>query len=126
MSFALLSVLHYYELHITVSFTLLNITTSFTLLRALHYLTLIRVLHYLTLLKSFTAMVILPRGFKCKIPPNIYLSGAVIKYADSFQYVGHVISKDFTNNEDIARETRNLYIRGNTIVQKFVLFGCRY
>ena len=50
-------VLHYFELHITESFTLLRalhysvfyITTSFTLLRAPHYLTLLRVLHYLSL-----------------------------------------------------------------------------
>ena len=64
-------------------------------------------------------MVILPRGFKCEIPPNIYLSGAVIKYVDLFQYLGRVISKYFTDNDDIARETRNLYIRGNSIVLKF-------
>ena len=66
------------------------------------------------------AMVILPRDFKCEILPNIYLSGAVMKYVYSFQYFGHVISKDFTDDEDIARETRKLYLRGNTIVRKSV------
>ena len=52
-------------------------------------------------------------------PPKIYLDGAVIKYVNSFSYLGHIISNDFTDDLDIQRETRNLYIRGNTIARKF-------
>ena len=37
----------------------------------------------------------------------------------SWWYLGHVISNDFYDDLDIARETRNLYVRGNTIIRKF-------
>ena len=38
---------------------------------------------------------------------------------NSFCYLGQIISNDFTDDLDIQRETRNLYIRGNTIARKF-------
>ena len=65
------------------------------------------------------AMRILPQGAKYSKPPNIYLCGAIISYVKTFRYLGHVISSDFTDDEDIERETRNLYTRGNTIARKF-------
>ena len=65
------------------------------------------------------AMLILPRGTKLDNPPLIYLNGCVIGYVDRFRYLGHIITSSFTDDEDIAREIRNLYVRGNTIIRKF-------
>ena len=64
-------------------------------------------------------MCILPRTAKPLIPPNIYLCGSIINFVDKFRYLGHIISNDCTDDWDIERETRSLYIRGNTIVKKF-------
>ena len=41
------------------------------------------------------------------------------RYVDQFRYLGHIITKNFSDDEDIERETRNLYIRGNTITRRF-------
>ena len=63
-------------------------------------------------------MVIKPRGiiFNC---PEICLSGTPINYVENFKYLGHIISINFTDDADIDREIRNLYVRGNTIARKF-------
>ena len=63
-------------------------------------------------------MVIKPRGmfFNC---PEICLSGTPIKYVENFKYLGHIISNNFSDDADIDREIRNLYVRGNTIARKF-------
>ena len=76
--------------------------------------------NYITFSTAKTeAMLILPRNMKLEDPPKIYLSGSKINYVESFRYLGHVISNDFYDDLDIARETRNLYVRGNTIIRKF-------
>ena len=65
------------------------------------------------------AMVIKPAGMQGLVPPKLYLGTHEISYVDCFKYLGHIITSDFTDDQDIERETRNLYIRGNTIVHKF-------
>ena len=76
--------------------------------------------NYITFSTSKTeAMVMLPAGMRIPNPPQLTLGGSVINYCDKFKYLGHIITKDGTDDEDIARETRNLYIRGNMIVRKF-------
>ena len=75
--------------------------------------------HYITYSATKTeAMVIKPRGmiFNC---PEICLSGTPINYVENFKYLGHIISSNFTDDADIDREIRNLYVRGNTIARKF-------
>ena len=64
------------------------------------------------------AMIIKPRGLSFD-PPDVTLSGVKIKYVSQFKYLGHIITERFTDDEDIEREIRNLYIRGNTIARKF-------
>ena len=64
------------------------------------------------------AMVIKPRGMHFKAP-DIFLSGTKICYVQRFKYLGHIITNEFTDDADIDREIRNLYIRGNTIARKF-------
>ena len=65
------------------------------------------------------AMLIRPRANTLLTPPRIYLGRTLIKYVDKFRYLGHIITDDFTDDEDIKRETRSLYVRGNTIARKF-------
>ena len=65
------------------------------------------------------AMVVKPRGSKLRTPPDIWLCGVKIKYVNSFKYLGHIVADDMTDDLDICREIRNLYVRGNTIARKF-------
>ena len=52
-------------------------------------------------------------------PPSIFLSGSRLQYVDSFRYLGHIITNDFKDDEDIKREIKSLNIRGNILVRKF-------
>ena len=64
-------------------------------------------------------MVIKPRLMRALVPPKLFIGGSEIRYVDNFKYLGHIISSDFTDDLDIEREVRSLYIRGNTIARKF-------
>ena len=76
--------------------------------------------HYITYSITKTeAMFIRPRGMSEFTLPKLYLGQSEIKYVSSFKYLGHFMSADFTDDSDINRETRNLYIRGNTLIRKF-------
>ena len=52
-------------------------------------------------------------------PPDIYLSGTVLQYVESFRYLGHIITNDFKDDVDIQRELKSIYVRGNVLVRKF-------
>ena len=76
--------------------------------------------HYITYsIEKTEAMFFKPAGMTDFVPPKIYIGNNLIKYVQNFKYLGHIISSDFSDDLDIERETRNLYIRGNTIIRKF-------
>ena len=76
--------------------------------------------HFITYSIAKTeAMIIKPRGMGLFVPPKLCIGVDEIQYVDNFKYLGHIISSSFTDDLDIEREVRNLYIRGNTIVRKF-------
>ena len=52
-------------------------------------------------------------------PPNIFLSGAILEYVTKFKYLGHTITNNFKDDEDILREIRSLNARGNVLIRKF-------
>ena len=64
-------------------------------------------------------MCVLPRGCGIEKLPNVYLSGNVLVYVDSFKYLGHIICSDFSDDEDIKREIRGICMRGNLLVRKY-------
>ena len=51
--------------------------------------------------------------------PNFQLCGAGLPYADSYTYLGHIISSDQSDNVDIMCQTRCLYAKANTTIRKF-------
>ena len=76
--------------------------------------------HFITYSHEKTVgMVIKPSRMSNFTPPKLYLGTAEIKYVENFKYLGHVLSRDLSDDSDIKRETRNLYIRGNTLIRKF-------
>ena len=64
-------------------------------------------------------MCICPSSVNIAILPDILLGNNIIKYVDFFKYLGHIINVKFKDDEDIMKEIRNLYARGNTIVRQF-------
>ena len=64
-------------------------------------------------------MRILPKSSKLGNCPAVYLGGEKLSLVDSFSYLGHIIVSDFSDDEDIKKETRKLCYRGNSLVRKF-------
>ena len=65
------------------------------------------------------AMCILPSSFSMTVLPKIRLYGENLEYVNKFNYLGHIISNDFYDDEDILKETRNLCARGNALIRQF-------
>ena len=43
-----------------------------------------------------------------------------LKYVESFQYLGHIITKKSTDDDDdIMREVRNMFVRTNILFRRF-------
>ena len=55
----------------------------------------------------------------CNDFPLFRLGHEVIKYVSSFKYLGHVITQNCSDEEDIQREIGNLFIRTNMLIRKF-------
>ena len=51
--------------------------------------------------------------------PGIYLNDSKLAYVDTFTYLGHIITKEFKDDDDIQKETRKLCARGNTLIRTF-------
>ena len=69
--------------------------------------------------KKSKCMRLLNNGRNDEAPPNIYLNGRTLEYVKQFKYLGHIITEDFMDDEDIKREMRSLSIRGNILLRKF-------
>ena len=75
-----------------------------------------------TLIKySQTRMVVTFRPsprcrFETKI--NIYLETVLLFYVDKFNYLGHFINDEFSDDEDIDHERRNLTVICNVLIRR--------
>jgi len=49
--------------------------------------------------------------------PPLSINDIDLKYVAQFKYLGHVINNDFIDNDDIKRETRNMFIRSNILIR---------
>ena len=52
--------------------------------------------------------------------PQLTLCSFYIKYVDSFKYLGHIILSNRMDNDDIQREVRNLFMRTNMLLRRFI------
>ena len=53
--------------------------------------------------------------------PDFKLSGHVLKTCSQVKYLGHVITDTLSDDEDILRQSRMLYVQANVLIRKF---GC--
>ena len=52
--------------------------------------------------------------------PNFQLGDSVLKYVQSFKYLGHIITNKQTDDDDIAREVRNIMFIRTTYFADFM------
>ena len=51
--------------------------------------------------------------------PVIKLYGKTLDFVDIFKYLGHIITSDLSDNDDIRNQNKKLCARGNMIARKF-------
>ena len=51
--------------------------------------------------------------------PHFFIGNCKLQFCTSFKYLGHIINNDLSDDLDIQREVRNLYIRTNMLIRRF-------
>lgn len=86
--------------------------------------------------RKTVCMVFSPSNKRMKISfsfPVFNIGGLDIQFVNAFKYLGHIINSKFSDDDDIQREIRSLYMRVNIIARKFkycsstvkvILFRC--
>ena len=64
-------------------------------------------------------LLIAPPRYNVETSPNIYLGDIILSYVTKFKYLGHIISCDLKDDDDIDRARRNLSVRGNVLIRNF-------
>ena len=54
----------------------------------------------------------------CTIP-KFKLTGIILHVVASYKYLGHYITDDLSDDDDINRQRRTLFVQGNIILRKF-------
>jgi exonuclease III len=54
----------------------------------------------------------------CRVP-RIMLNGVPLKVVERFKYLGHIITSNLNDDQDIERERRALAVRGNMLARRF-------
>ena len=58
--------------------------------------------------------------------PVFHLAGNSLSMCKEYVYLGHIISDDLSDDQDILRQRRKLYAQGNTLSQvQYVLCTCK-
>ena len=63
-----------------------------------------------------------PSGSKITRYGDVFINGSMIRCAKSVMYLGHVISCNMSDEDDMTRQKRILYCRGNQLSRSF--FNC--
>ena len=67
-------------------------------------------------------MVFNPKRRKMMIAdkfPCFALNGFPLHFVKEFKYLGHIINMDCSDNQDIDREIRNLFMRSNILIRRY-------
>ena len=68
--------------------------------------------------KKSKVMIVRSKLFK-DFNPCFYLYGSLLQEVNDFKYLGYIISNDLSDDKDIERQRKKLYIQGNLILRKF-------
>jgi len=50
--------------------------------------------------------------------PYFTLNGVALQFVSEFKYLGHMITNEFTDDNDMKREIRNLFMRTNILIRR--------
>jgi hypothetical protein len=51
--------------------------------------------------------------------PSLHFNDVPLSFVNSFRYLGHLLRFDQSDDDDIARELRNMFVRTNILIRKF-------
>lgn len=63
-------------------------------------------------------LVFKPKGFKLSIPP-VFLYNDVIPYCERIRYLGFMLADSLSDDIDITKQLRTLYMRANSLLRTF-------
>ena len=69
--------------------------------------------------KKSVCMSVKPAYFKSITDPTMYLSNCTLKYVAKYKYLGVIICDTMKDDDEIGKQCRNLYARGNTVIRNF-------
>ena len=73
-------------------------------------------------IKKTVAIIFHPRNRARVIAtefPLLKVGDSYINYVSQFKYLGRIVSCDMTDDEDVEREVKNMFIRTNMLIRKF-------
>jgi hypothetical protein len=70
-------------------------------------------------IKKTKVMCFKPKGLKKLRVPEFYINGSVLEIVSTYKYLGVIIDDLYSDNDDILRQTRCIYARGNILIKKF-------
>jgi len=51
--------------------------------------------------------------------PHFLLNGMPLCFVSEFKYLGHIINNKFTDDDDMKREMRNMFMRSNILLRRY-------
>ena len=54
--------------------------------------------------------------------PNFELNNVLLTRVTKYKYIGHCISDDLSDDDDMARQYRQIYAQGNALLRKFFMW----
>jgi hypothetical protein len=51
--------------------------------------------------------------------PALSINSIDLKYVTKFKYLGHMIDYDLSDDDDIKREIRNMFVRSNILMRRY-------
>lgn len=69
--------------------------------------------------RKSVCMMVWPKKAKLTFSPSFCLAGERLDYVSEFLYLGHSITNDLSDDQDMKRMIRSLYSTGNMIIRKF-------
>ena len=59
------------------------------------------------------------KKFKDTHIPNFLLNGETLPRVSKYKYLGHIITEDLCDNDDMSRQYKIIYAQGNALIRKF-------
>ena len=69
--------------------------------------------------KKTFCMCIKSKNKKVTCVPNVVLDGTILKWISDHKYLGVLINEHLKDDEDLKRQMKSIYCKGNTLLRKF-------